>query len=452
MLPNIRSSDCREPARHITSKSREALKVTNIRKRWAEKVGEASKLVVELHVEASVPRGADPACRVRGSVGVLSPPRSDDERYHLAQVLVGKTVLPLLRPNMEVRILDMTTKRIGTRQHTIKVKDISMPRFMWWEKEYVENPYMRALPMKELNQRFFDTMLNSNEISKDGKLGIQVATNGVQWMRYVQHVLTEAKMRELPMPLFLDDRYSPDWAKDAFMSSVKGKHSTSASDAVAAWAKEKDNELYVVKYGEYRFMKEFLESGQMLIQPSRNFDDESYNQALRDDENSASVFGVRTTDGTVIPAHDIRGWGDRYSMREFSSSMDRDYMMYCMARRLSPTLFSHFGEGYDSCVLIHNMDEFVKRMGECTKKEFPPEDFAHGRDRVTYIDPLGAIQPTPDIPEESKVAIPFLKHFRHTYQDEFRFVWVPRTPMKDGLTKAIVSIGPLEDIAEIIRI
>ncbi len=427
--------------------------MANIRKAWAEKVGEASKRIVELHVEVSVPGYVDPACHVRGRISVPSPPQSDDERYHLARVLVSETVLPVLRPNIEVRILDMTTKRIRTWKNTVEVKDLSMPRFMWWEKEYVENPYMRALPMKELNQRFFDVMFNSNEISKDGKLGIQGDTNGVQWMRYFQHVLTEAKMRELPMPLFLDDRYSPDWAKDAFTASVKGKHSTKASDAVAVWtASKKDNEFYVVKYGEYRFMKEFLESGQMLIQPSRNFDDESYNQALRDDENSVSVFGVRTTDGTAIPAHDIRDWGDRYSMREFSSSMDRDYMMYCMARTLSPTLFSHFGEGYDSCVLIHDMDEFMKRMGEGTKREFPPEDFAHGRGRVTYIDPLGAIQPTPDIPEESKVAIPFLKHFRHTYQGEFRFVWVPRIPMKDGLTKMIVSIGSLGDIAEIIRI
>ena len=36
-------------------KNREALQVTNIRKTWVEKVGEASKLVVELHVEVTVP-------------------------------------------------------------------------------------------------------------------------------------------------------------------------------------------------------------------------------------------------------------------------------------------------------------------------------------------------------------------------------------------------------------
>ena len=74
-------------------------------------------------------------------------------------------------------------------------------------------------------------------------------------------------------------------------------------------------------------------------------------------------------------------------------------MLYCMGRTLSPTLFAHFGEGYDACVLIHDMDEFVKRVGEHTKAYFPPQDFVHAHGSVTYIDPLGAIQPVSDIPE-----------------------------------------------------
>ena len=327
-----------------------------------------------------------------------------------------------------------------------------MPRFMWWEKEYVEKPYMRALPMRDLNQRFFDIVVNSHEISKGGKLGIRVATRGVEWMRYFGHVTTEAKARELPYPLFLDKRHSPDYDKDNFASSVKGKHAERAYNAVDAWMKKEDSEFYVVKYGERQHMEDFLGHGEILISPSPRFDDKAFGQAVRDDENTASFFGARTSDGRVIPAHDLPGWwGDRYSMIDFTSSMDRNYMMYCMAGSLSPTLFSHFGYSYDSCVLIHDMDEFVRRVETGTRGRFCPDGFVHGRGYVTYVDPLGAIQPIPDIPTGTKVTIPFLKHFKHAYQEEFRFVWVPREPRGD-FRNVCLRIGSIEDIAELIPI
>ena len=385
---------------------------------------------------------------------MAEPPRSDVERDFLAQALLQETVLPALGPKWVLRILDMTTKRVRTLKRTIELADngLSMPRFMWWEKEYVENPYMRALPMKDLNQRFLDLIANTHDITKAGKLGIRIMTGGVEWMRYFQHVTTEAKMRELPFPLFLDERHSPDWDKDAFFSSVRGDHSARADRAVKQWRETQDRDFHVVKYGEYQFMRAFLESGQIQISPSRTFNNELYNQALRDDENSMTVFGVRTPDGVVVPAHDLPSWwGDRYTMLEFTSSMDRDYLLYCMAGTLSPTLFSHFGQDYDACVLIRDMDAFARRLQEATRECFPAAEFVHAGGQVTYVDPVGAIPPTPSVPERSSIPIPFLKHFRYAYQDEVRFVWVPKEP-RLGFEKTVINIGSLRDIAEIIRI
>ena len=145
-------------------------------------------------------------------------------------------------------------------------------------------------------------------------------------MRYFQHVLVEARMRELPFPLFLDNRYSPDWGNDSFITSIKGKHSSTAYQALTMQTEERPKYSYIVKYGEHRFMQRFLSCGEMLISPSKSFDDETYNQAIRDDENMIEVFGAPTTDGRVVPANSIaRTWGDRYSMRTFSSRLDHDY-------------------------------------------------------------------------------------------------------------------------------
>ena len=348
----------------------------------------------------------------------------------------------------------MTTVPLSN-ERTVEVDErgLSMPTFMWWEKEYVEHPYMRALPMKDLNCRFHDLVPNALKITKGGKVGMEITTGEIQWARYHQHIFMEATRRELPYPLFLDKRYAPDWSRDGFSSSVKGRHSSRAYEAVKKWAESgPGSQFSVLKYGEKQFMEKFLEDGEMLISPSPSFDDETLTRAQRDDENTGSVFGARKEDGTAIPASELpRWWGDRYSMMEFSISTDRDYMLYCMARTLSPTLFSHFGAGYNACVLIHDMSVFARRVDEGTRARFPQGEFMYAHSWVTYFDPLGAIPPTPEPPEGIKIPIPFLKHFRHAYQQEYRFVWVPKDSRR-GFEKTCVRIGALDDIAEIIRV
>ena len=348
----------------------------------------------------------------------------------------------------------MATRWVG-KERTVEVDEggLSMPRSMWWEKEYNEHPYMRALPMKDLNERFHDLALNLLQTSEGGKVGMEIASVGVEWGPYMQHVLQEAIARERPYPLFLDKRYAPDWTKDGFASSVKSRHSAGAFEAVKAWVDGGgDGRFAVAKYGERRWMERFFDSGEMLIRPSIDYDDNAFNRAQRDDENSVSMFGARTSDGSTVSVNDLPGWwGDRYSMTEFTTAMDRDYMLYCLARTLSPTLFSHFGDGYDACVLVHDLEEFAKRVDEVTRECFPAGEFVHGHCWTTYIDPLGAIQPTPEPPDRSvKITIPFLKHFRHAYQEEYRFVWVPSEPHR-GFEATSVRVGSLRDIAEIIR-
>ena len=335
--------------------------MNSVRKDWAQQVGHSSSLAVQLCLEVWESGSVDPPCRLQGRVGVPNPATNEAELIYLARILLQQTILPILRPNLEFRISEATTIRSDTIKETVHIDpgSLSMPRFMWWEKEYAEHPYMCSLPMKELNYRFFDIMTNSQQISEGGKLGLQLPGKGIEWMRYFQHVLVEARMRELPFPLFLDNRYSPDWENDSFITSIKGKHSSTAYQALTMQTEERPKYSYIVKYGEHRFMQRFLSCGEMLISPSKSFDDETYNQAIRDDENMVEVFGAPTTDGRVVPANSIaRTWGDRYSMRTFSSRLDHDYFLYCMAGTLSPTLFSHFGQNYD-CARLSPGEEDV---------------------------------------------------------------------------------------------
>lgn len=328
------------------------------------------------------------------------------------------------------------------------------PRYIWWEKEYLEHSYMHLLPTEYLTERFIDLLSNTLMTSAEGKVGIQSAPVSLMWYRFLQHVLAEAATRGLPYPKFLNKKFVPNWSKDGFFTSVKNKHSRRAFETVSAWAEETGvRQFSVIKYGKREHMERFLYTGEVLIRPSTTYDDEKLNRAQRDDENSFSIFGSRTSNGMVVPVSDLpNGLGDTYSMTTFVFTSDRDYMLYCMGGTLSATLFSQFGQAYDACVLVRDMKQFVSRMTIGTKDYFPHGDFVHRHCRTTYVDPLGAIPLIPKPNEKvGALPIPFIKHFRYAYQKEYRFVWVPTTPRRN-LKEVCVSIGTLEDIAEIITL
>jgi hypothetical protein len=69
------------------------------------------------------------------------------------------------------------------------------------------------------------------------------------------------------------------------------------------------------------------------------------------------------------------------------------------------------------------------------------EGTGHRNGKVTYIDPL--------LPSVTMPDVPMSKHFRYTYQHEYRFVWLP-TEAKGQLSYVDLELGPLKDIAELV--
>lgn len=106
-----------------------------------------------------------------------------------------------------------------------------------------------------------DLVPNVLKTTDGGKIGMEIASGGVEWGRYLQHVLAEASARELPYPLFLDKRHALGWTKDGLTSSVKSRHSVGAFEAVKSWVEGGgDRRFSVVKYGARRWMERLMPS------------------------------------------------------------------------------------------------------------------------------------------------------------------------------------------------
>ena len=114
-----------------------------------------------------------------------------------------------------------------------------------------------------------------------------------------------------------------------------------------------------------------------------------------------------------------------------------DYYMLCLSTRKESYLFDIF-KGSDACLVIHDVDEFRKRILMKTKQALPgwecvDKNVQYGGSCEFDLGPLFLKPP-----------IPF------AFQFEWRFVWLYLDVMLRGLRPMDFEIGNMEDIAELI--
>jgi hypothetical protein len=108
-----------------------------------------------------------------------------------------------------------------------------------------------------------------------------------------------------------------------------------------------------------------------------------------------------------------------------------------MSTDFEPQIFEEFG--YDSCVIIKDLDQFAARLEASTKYLLPNWYFHHNP--VEYFDPHETYK-------NQYLDTVMCKDFRFAYQMEYRVIWHPQddASAKDYI---VVRIGSLEDICEL---
>jgi hypothetical protein len=94
----------------------------------------------------------------------------------------------------------------------------------------------------------------------------------------------------------------------------------------------------------------------------------------------------------------------------------------------------------DACVVITKPKEFIDRVLAAVQPLL--SGYAHERGKVRYADPHF---------DHHRLPIAMTKHFRFSYQREFRMIWVPPTARMD-LKPFFITVGTLKDIATLITL
>lgn len=305
----------------------------------------------------------------------------------------------------------------------------------WWRDEYRKDRYLEYASQDEIEQRIRDLYTNMLVLTENGQLGPpDLEKGGAFWFQLFTHILEEFGLRK-------------SWLRAGALANTPFPRPTypEIPRAVHALGKrEFQPGKFLFKFGKRHYLEETLRTGALRLAPASSYSDPSLNYAMKDDElKFTSTLCVRDAFIQKIDERTGQRIGERIAMLpcniSLTSTLCTDYYPCCLAALFDFRAFDDFEA--DACLVIKELRPFVDRLLHAGFDKLP--DWYARVDCVEYVDPFR---------KKPRDLRPFFtKHFRYTYQNEFRVVWVPPTPRHD-LEPVFIEMGPLLDLAELIEV
>lgn len=307
-----------------------------------------------------------------------------------------------------------------------------LPRHIIWRRSYDAQRYAFHLSQEELNLRIRDIVLNLMNLNLEAKIDFgPVTEERAVWVEKWTHMLEEMQLRYGAFPA----GFTRDILHSTPFPNYASELADNAAKRLTSMRPRRRNVL--IKFGKATHMKRLYESGSARIQPASFFAQAGYNEAIRDDELQRFILLELNRDDVVRVVKNPQDVPDTVpALVQVNVQFPTDYWLYCVTCSTGPRLFVDFDA--DACVIIYDADEFSHRLHRAGSALATS---VASRGRVSYLDPL--------LPSTAKIHVPFFKHFRYTYQNEYRFCWFPQIGTKK-LPQLDIEIGPLRDIADLV--
>ena len=298
----------------------------------------------------------------------------------------------------------------------------------WWRLGYRVQRYMSYLSLDELDERNKDIFANVSTLTPQGQIGFPPVKGDsiFPWMELWTHVLEEYSLRGLGLP-------------EGFIRDVQLPVPT--GDGAAKGARELqrrglDPEGKLIKFGKEEHLRDAFKTGRWRIAPASSYRGDSCR--ARQDSELELAYRVPRFQRHSSATDEL---DDRYpdsfvALQDFQAKASGDYYAACFARTFIHRLFDDFSA--NSCLIVMDEKIFTQKMLNAFAA-FRPQWSALCR-KVDYVDPI--------LPKNHP-DVYFAKHFRYTYQEEFRFVWMP-PQASSVLPPVFIDLGSLSDCCELL--
>lgn len=290
---------------------------------------------------------------------------------------------------------------------------------------------MEFLSRADLETRAKDILLNMTTLTPAGQIGLHgVNKTGLGWMVKWTHLLEEFVLRYGPYP----NGFTDGSMKDAPLVKPTYPETPASRKAIDSIGGIRDGHLY--KFGKFEHLDSMFRKGEIQIASASYYSDPSLNKAIQDDELSFIVR--RRSDNLIIKnesGESISTFGDvQYELKS-----PTNYYVHCFASNYTYREYDDFEA--DTCIVIYEPRKLFQKMMKAVRTLKP--NFKGFASQVTYLDPLTC---NPD-----SVNVFFSKHFKYSYQNEVRTIWLPDKTISN-LEPFFIRVGSMNQYAQIIRI
>ena len=249
------------------------------------------------------------------------------------------------------------------------------------------------------------------------------------------HVLEEFVIRHGPYPA----GFSTGFMKDIKIPDPRSPLAPKAAKAVKTMSFPQGD--YLFKYGKLKYLKQILNEKRIRISPASSYEDPSLNPAIRDEELELSIYPPLSK--LRMKAYDGKTGESKGNIHPenfvYTSRSKTNYYVYCLSLSFAPRLFLDFVA--DACLVIRKPSEFQEMILSIFESKM--QDWSGGADRVVYIDPLNCQMKNIDVFSS--------KHFRYTYQREYRFIWLPPSP-EQKLDHLWIEVPDIKDYCDLLNL
>lgn len=294
--------------------------------------------------------------------------------------------------------------------------------------------YLSSVPKRDLSERLVHLLNNSVQLDHESMLELLIAEQPDMFCRLLD-VIAETALRNESVVAAQE----PDvW------NTSRNVMVNPSRDLAEKAAKLKsligDSQDILLRFSSYEFMRELVEEGGLFMQSASAYKQQE-NLSVKDDELQL-VMTRFLTDAEASDVVSILGIHSLMSNLKVLNYLvhSPDYLILCFTDKLNFRMISDWNA--EAAIVIHQPDEFYQRFKENSKK-LSTSSKGLERGKVRYIDPYFS-----SYAQVQSEDLPFCKHFKFAYQDEFRFVIRNSQSISNEDRK--IHLGSLSDIATLV--
>jgi len=319
-------------------------------------------------------------------------------------------------------------------------RNVQSPRFIkrhdLWRRQYRSRRYLEHLSEEDLITRFNDVFTNQLLLNEQLKISFHsINEEGEYWMIVFTHILEEFVLRGYKHPEPIGKRFEeiqiPKYDLEGLPKAVESFKKMNLVQG-----------KFLLKYGKYLYLQSCLEEGKIRVMPASSYEDPSLNPAIRDAELEVKIAGIPSEINMEVfdsKTGQSKGFITPTGNVNYTLKSRTNYYVYCLADIYSLRMYGDFEA--DCCLVIKDPDKFLQKVIEGFNTQLP--NYKVALNTVNYFDPLNA--------KANNVDVYFSKHFRYSYQKEFRVIWLPPEPATK-LEPVFLELGNLAEFCEIIRL